>query len=281
MSKRPKQKLSSIVRNNLIMLGKIAKHTPDYFLLMIVEGVIWGAINSAAALFNYNLLNAVDAGTDFWYAVRIIAVMAGFYLLAYAFDKWYWCIKNPLMRQKLHLRMHEELFIKARSMDLACFDDPEFYNDFVWAMDQSDKRAVEVIEDTGKLINRVVSSFTLFGILFTVDPFIGLILFLSSCVTVVCNLVGNKVSFRHNKETNPLFRKKNYINRVYHLSDYAKELRIRRADDLLMREYDENTEQIIRADRKYGKKYFFLYGLGWQAVGNLTFYAIVLYMIYL
>ena len=74
MSKRPKQKLSSIVRNNLIMLGKIAKHTPDYFLLMIVEGVIWGAINSAAALFNYNLLNAVDAGTDFWYAVRIIAV---------------------------------------------------------------------------------------------------------------------------------------------------------------------------------------------------------------
>ncbi|MBQ2272496.1 MAG: ABC transporter ATP-binding protein, partial [Clostridia bacterium] len=126
-----------------------------------------------------------------------------------------------------------------------------------------------------------VSSFTLFGILFTVDPFIGLILFLSSCVTVVCNLVGNKVSFRHNKETNPLFRKKNYINRVYHLSDYAKELRIRRADDLLMREYDENTEQIIRADRKYGKKYFFLYGLGWQAVGNLTFYAIVLYMIYL
>ena len=281
MSKRPKQKLSSIVRNNLIMLGKIAKHTPDYFLLMIVEGVIWGAINSAAALFNYNLLNAVDAGTDFWYAVRIIAVMAGFYLLAYAFDKWYWCIKNPLMRQKLHLRMHEELFIKARSMDLACFDDPEFYNDFVWAMDQSDKRAVEVIEDTGKLINRVVASFTLFGILFTVDPFIGLILFLSSCVTVVCNLVGNKVSFRHNKETNPLFRKKNYINRVYHLSDYAKELRIRRADDLLMREYDENTEQIIRADRKYGKKYFFLYGLGWQAVGNLTFYAIVLYMIYL
>ena len=281
MSKRPKQKLSSIVRNNLIMLGKIAKHTPDYFLLMIVEGVIWGAINSAAALFNYNLLNAVDAGTDFWYAVRIIAVMAGFYLLAYAFDKWYWCIKNPLMRQKLHLRMHEELFIKARSMDLACFDDPEFYNDFVWAMDQSDKRAVEVIEDTGKLINRVVASFTLFGILFTVDPFIGLILFLSSCVTVVCNLVGNKVSFRHNKETNPLFRKKNYINRVYHLSDYAKELRIRRADDLLMREYDENTEQIIRADRKYGKKYFFLYGLGWQAVGNLTFYAIVLYMIHL
>ena len=88
------------------MLGKVARHTPDYFILMIVEGVIWGLINSAAALFQYNLLNAVDRGLDFLYAVRIIAVMAVFYLLAYAFDKWYLCIKNPLMQQKLHLRMH-------------------------------------------------------------------------------------------------------------------------------------------------------------------------------
>ena len=42
------------------MLGKIAKYTPDYFVLMIAEGIIWGCINSAAALFNYNLLNAVQ-----------------------------------------------------------------------------------------------------------------------------------------------------------------------------------------------------------------------------
>ena len=279
MSKRPKQKFSSIIKNNAVMLGKIAKYTPDYFVLMIVEGIIWGAINSAAAVFNYNLLNAVDTGTDFLYAAKIIALMAIFYLFAYAFDKWYWCIKNPLMRQKLHLRMHEELFLKSRSLDLACFDDPEFYNDFVWAMNESDRRAVEVIEDTGKLINRTVASFTLFGLLLSVDPIIAVILFVSSSVTVVCNLVGNKVSFRHGKEQNPLSRKKSYINRVYHLSDYAKELRTNRADELLLAEYDKNTEDMIALEKKYGKKYFFLYGLGWNAIGTLTFYAIVLYMI--
>ena len=278
-TKRPKQKLSTIIKNNFVMLKAVARHTPDYFLLMIAEGIIWGGINSASAVFNYNLLNAVDEGTDFWYAVKIIAIMAIFYLLVYAFDRWYWIIKNPLMRKKLHLRMHEELFVKARSLDLSCFDDPEFYNDFVWAMNESDKRAVEVIEDTGKLINRVVASFTLFGILFTVDPIIAVILFVSSLVTVVCNLEGNKVSFRHSKEQNPLDRKKAYINRVYHLADHAKELRIRHADELLMNEYDENTQKMISLDKKYGKKYFVLFGLGWNAVGTITFFAIILYMI--
>ena len=279
MAKRPKQKFSSILKNNALMLGKIAKYTPDYFILMIIEGIVWGAINSAVAIFNYELLNTVDEGGDFLYAVTVIAVMAGFYLLAYAFDKWYWCIKNPLMRQKLQLRMHEELFVKSRSLDLSCFDDPEFYNDFVWAMNESDKRAVEVIEDTGKLVNRIVASFTMFGLLFTVDYVIALILLCSSAITVICNLVGNKVSFMHSKETNPMFRKKGYINRVYHLADYAKELRIRHADELFMKEYDDNNENIIKAAKKYGVKYFFLYGLGWNTLGDLTFFAIILYMI--
>ena len=280
-TKRPRQSIRTIFKNNFVMLRAVARHTPDYFLLMIAEGIIWGCINSAASVFSYKLLNAVDEGTNFAYAVSAIGCMAAFYLLAYAFDKWYWCIRNPLLRKKLHLRMHEELFAKALSLDLACFDDPRFYNDFVWAMNESDARAIEVVEDTGKLINRLVASVTLFGILLTVDPVVAVILFVSSVVSVICNLIGNRISFENSKELNPLNRKKAYINRVFHLSDYAKELRIRRADELLLREYDKNTDEMIRVDKKYGKKYFVLYGLEWNGLGTLTFYAIVLYMIYL
>ncbi len=279
MSKKPKQKLSSIFKNNAIMLSKIARHTPDYFVLMIIEGVVWGAINSAATVFNFNLLNAVDEGTDFWYAVKIIAIMALFYLIVYIFDRWYWCVHNPLMKKRLHLKMHEELFEKSRSIDLACFDDPEFYNDFVWAMNESDRRAVEVIEDTGKLINRVVASFTMFGILFTVDPMIAVILFVSSMITVICNLAGNRVSFKHDKEAMPLSRKRSYINRVHHLADYSKELRTNRAGELLLEQYDESVAKQVELDKKYGKLYFLLYGIGWNVVGNITFFAIIIYMV--
>lgn len=279
MPKKNRQKFSSILKNNLFILGKVAKFTPDYFVWMVVEGLVWGMINSASAIFSFNLLNAVSNGSDFAYALKIIAIMAAFYLLAFAFDKWYWIIHNPLMRQKLHLKMHAELFTKAQVLDLACFDDPEFYNDFVWAMNESDKRAIDVMEDTGKLINRIVASSSLFSLLLTVDPIIALMLFVSSGITVICNLIGNKVSFRHNKESNPLWRKKNYINRVYHLSDYSKELRISRADELLMNEYDQNNEKIIELDVKYGKKYYLFYGIGWNAMSTLTFFAVLLYMV--
>ena len=48
-----------------------------------------------------------------------------------------------------------------------------------------------------------------------------------------------------------------------------------------MREYDENTEAIIETDRKYGKKYFLLYGLGWNFIGQLTFFAVIVYTVIL
>ena len=48
-TKRKKQKFSSVIKNNFYMIGKVARYTPDYFILMIVEGVIWGLINSASS----------------------------------------------------------------------------------------------------------------------------------------------------------------------------------------------------------------------------------------
>ena len=277
-NKKPKQKISLVFKNNFFMLKKIAKYTPGYFMWMIIEGVIWGFINSVSAYYTFTLLNTVGEGKYFSEAMKIIGLMALFYILAYMFDKWYWHIHNPILRHKLHLKMHEELFLKSLSLDLACFDDPEFYNDFVWAMNESDARAIEVIEDTGKLINRIVASTTLISLFITIDPVIAIVLFLSSCVTIVCNLVGNKISFQHRKDTNPLWRKTSYINRVYHLSDYAKELRISRANELLMKEYDENAEKIIDTDVKYGKKYFLVYGLGWNAISDFTYSLILIYM---
>ena len=63
------------------------------------------------------------------------------------------------------------------------------------------------------------------------------------------------------------------------MSDYAKEIRISKADELLIREFEENNEKLIKMDIKYGKKYFLFYGLGWVVMGDITMYAMLLYMV--
>lgn len=110
-----------------------------------------------------------------------------------------------------------------------------------------------MLEDTGTLIKRIISSFTLLGLMVNIDWIIAVILFLSSCVTIVCNLLGGKISFYHGKEINGLWRKSRYINRIYHLSDYAKEIRISHVNDILTKEYDENIKKVADTDVKSEK----------------------------
>lgn len=279
--KTPKQRPDAVIKNIAALFVKIAKYTPEYIVITVLRTAISAVGMSASTLFTYTLLNALDETADFGYAAKIIALMAAFYLIQYLFYSLNGNIWFPLARQKLHLRMHEELFRKSLSLDVSCFDDPEFYNDFVWAMDQSDGQAAELLENITSLVGKIAASFTIFGLLLHIDPIAAVIILASSVISVVSNLVSNKLNYKHSKETNPLWRKKAYINRVYHLADHAKELRISHAHELLMKDYDENTEKLIETNVRYGKKYFLISGIGWDLLSNLTFFAIVIYMIFM
>ncbi len=277
--KKKKQKFSRILKNNLCLLIKTAKVTPVYFILCIIEGVIWGMINSVTTVFTVKLLDSLDKGLPFSEMAKIILIMAGFYVVVYALDAWYWIYYQPLQKQKLSNRLNEELFCKAHSIDVACYDDPEFYNDFVWAMDEAGNRANELLNDIGKIVNRVVAAGTLFTLLFSIDTVVAIILLISSSLSIVIYQIGNKVSFEHEKEAKPLARKRDYINRVFHLPDYAKEIRTSRVSDLLLDEMDENTDKIINVAEKYGKKYFILYGLCNTLVSNAVYFCVMFYML--
>ena len=277
-SQKPRQRLSKVFANNLHIIAKVARMTPDYFLSVILEGIVWGLINSVEAVFTFRLFDALDAGATFREVALIIAAMAGFYLAAYALDAWYWQYYNPLLRRKLELKLHRELFDKAQTLDISCYDDPAFYNDFVWAMDEAGQRAYDVMFDIGKLINRLVAAGTLFTLIFTIDIPVAVILLSTSILFVIINQMANRVRFEEEKERKPLNRVRDYINRVFHLADYAKDIRVSHVTDLLLEDLDENTDQQIAVSVKYGKKYFILFGLCYSVLSNIVYYAVLFYM---
>ena len=274
-----KQKPSRIIRNNLAVIGKVARMTPGYIIAMALEGVVYGALNACQTLFMFRLFNALDENPSFELVATIILTLAVFYLIARLYTNWYWHYYHAAVQRKLIYRMHRELFEKAKEMDLACYDDPVFYNDFVWAMDQSHSRAVSVIEDVGKIINRLVASGTIFSVLFTVDVAMSFVLLACCVFTIVLRQYMNKVNFRHREETQHMHRHKNYINRLYYLSDYAKELRISEVDKNLMEAYWKNMDGIVETDLRYGKTYFLWNDVVAGIVDNLTYYGILIYMV--
>ena len=247
-----------VIRNNFWMLGRIWQHTPAYVIWMVVEGIIWGAYHAIGLIYSQNLYDAVGDNAGFPVALGIVLCYGVYCLLFRGFDQWYWRMYNRYIREKLHIALHEELFQQAVRIDLEKYDDPAFYNDFVWAMDKSSAQAEALMEDTGKLINRLVASVTLTGVLVTVDPVMAIIVFSTVILQIGLSFIRNRIQLRCEEALNPVDRKDGYIQRVFSLPDYAKELRTTEVAEMLIDKHRENADRKIELLQKYGMQYTLL-----------------------
>lgn len=252
------RKKTGILRNNFWMLGRIWQHTPAYVIWMVIEGILWGAYHAIGLIYSRTLYDAVGQKAGFPAALGIVLCYGAYCLLFRGFDQWYWRMYNRYTREKLHVALHEELFRQAVRIDLEKYDEPAFYNDFVWAMDKSSAQAEALMEDTGKLINRLVASVTLTGVLVTVDYVMAGIVFLTVVLQICISFVRNRIQVRCEEELNPLNRRDAYIQRVFSLPDYAKELRTTEVAELMIRRHGENADKKIKLLQKYGKQYTWL-----------------------
>lgn len=254
--KKEKKKLSlkAVFKTNIWLFKKIWEMTPSYVVWMVLEGVIWGFHHSIGILYVEKLFDALDAGV-FEDTAAVTVAFAVYQLFFWMFHCWYWVYYNPRIREKLYIALHSEMFMQAVRLDIEKYDDPEFYNDFIFAMDQSFSHATGLMEDTGKLINRIVASVTLTGVLFSVDALMSVIIFLLAGIRIALSFAYNKVGLAGAEEQNPLNRKSGYIGRVFRLPDYAKELRTSRVKECVFDDYERNTEQKKATLVKYGKKY--------------------------
>ncbi|MBQ2827337.1 MAG: ABC transporter ATP-binding protein [Clostridia bacterium] len=258
---RKKDKLPplQIVKYNFFMLKKIAQFTPQYIFFMFVTGIIGGVSRSVSTVFTYALFNALDRpGVNFREIATYLVLIILTDVVLSIFGAWYFQYYYPVMDRNLQHKMHEELFGHALKMDLACYDDPKFYNDYVWAMDESKGRAVQVLEDVGRIITYLITLSTLITLMMQVDMIVGAILLAGCIINAVMWEINNKIYFKKNEKLKPLRRKNSYVNRIFHLADHAKELRVSSAGDNLEEMYSENVKEIVREEIKSGKKVYLL-----------------------
>ena len=243
----------------LFMIKQAVKYVPSFCLFTVAEGIVWGCIHSfTSALFIKALFDRIESGVPYYEILLLVLAMAVFLISAYIFHEWYWQFIEPKARQELHKKMQEQLYKKAASIDLACYDRPDFYNDFVWAINEADSRTIAICEDIGKIINRLITSAVIIGVLFTIDLWIVAAVLFSVVFSVVLQRLITKIYFKRDNELKPFQRRAEYISRVHYLTDYAKEIRMSEAEDLLLNNFDSAVESNISITKSYGNKLFFL-----------------------
>ncbi len=259
------------VLRNQIFLWKLCFRTcPGYMLYHLYDGFRYqGVIFIEHVLGIRYVLRCAEFHEPFWKALLFIGIVLTVNLLQIIPDGFFIHGWSYRCKPKLYRALKEQMYAKAAEIDLSCYDDPKYYNDFVLAVAEAESSIDRFLSMTNMMVQGLTILFTT-GIFYLLTDAMGILFVLASFVLrfVVSRLL-NKLNYKVRLTVNPLERKRNYVSRVFYLNDYAKELRLHpEVGDRLEEEFAEANDEIIKEQKKVGVKRSVLGFLNNYVVGD-------------
>ena len=242
--------------SNLLFLYKyIRKYAFSYFL----HECLYQIYAAVELFFEFTFgtkffIDLITSGGDFRFGLIYLGILVAAIMCKIA---WAGVIQYKILPgsiANLQKNMQEELFVHAIRMDLSKYDDPKYYNDFVWSVNEINTRSEAVIRDFSSLLNAVVT-ILISGVFIVLLDVAGLLFVVAGLVfTMLINIYATRMRFQLDQDTNPIKRKRNYFNRIFYLQDYAKEIRLNPVAERLQEEFHNTNNEMIPVVKKYGKK---------------------------
>ncbi len=254
MKKKKKEKLSlkKIIANNIFMLKMIHKSAPG----LILSSLLFSAADASLGFISgtYILryaLNGIGEGKSFAHLAFMIMLVMVFRIITMIAEPFYYqhyyFVKILEVQRDIHKLMYEQ----ARRVDLACYENPKYYDAFVKAIEECNGRADTVLNSLNNIVYRVIGFTGGFTILFLIDPIL-LLFALIPLITIPLTSKATKVRYQKNMEEKEENRRKWYCRRVFYLSDYAKEMRLTDMPSLLLTRFRESGAKVMQIIKKYG-----------------------------
>ncbi|MBO4627061.1 MAG: ABC transporter ATP-binding protein [Lachnospiraceae bacterium] len=215
------------------------------------------------------VLHCAEYHEPFWKAFLVIGIIFLINIIQIIPDGFFIHGWSYRCKPKLYRALKEQMFAKAAEIDLSCYDDPAYYNDFVLAVAEAESSIDRFLSMTNLLVQGITILFTT-GVFYLLTNAMGIVFVLASFVLrFFISRVLNKLNYRVRLRVNPLERKRNYVSRVFYLNDYAKELRLHpEVGDSLEKEFAEANDEIIREQKAVGGKRAALGFLNGYIVGD-------------
>ena len=278
---KTKQTVKEVFGNNFFLLKLMFSASPTYIIFMALDAVR----GQLSIFFEHTVgigyvLEAAEFNYPFKRVATVILLLAAAITVGMVFTvivgNYLGEKERPKIRQKIKLMLYE----KAKDLDLACYDNPEFYNDQVMAISEVDKqidRGIQFIQNTLSGITVFIST----GIYFLMKDKVSILFVTASFIlSFLFNQMYNKLNFLVRVESLPFSRKRDYVKRIYYLNDYAKEIRLNPdVSNILFERFEEANDEVYKVEKKYANRKFLL-GFLRRYVSNAMF-GDVLYISYL
>lgn len=240
------------IKNVCFALKFVWKRSKASILVLFVPAMSSLLISMTNVIGFKNIIQAVERKASIHEVGFFIAI---FLLLNILSDFLYSIYHNRLL-PKYNIILSRELNVllmkKASSLDIKCFDDSDFYNQYTRALGEANSRIIAVLNSVSNLFGAIFSISALIGMIFMIQPLMSVFSVCGVLLGFFITLARNKVDYNKSIVLTPFGRRRGYVNRVLYQKEYAEEVRQTPSiSELLIEEYGINTEKEYRTIKKF------------------------------
>lgn len=257
--KKPREK-AHIIKNTLFMLGCAWKSAPLSLLIIyfayVAENVYYSVVINV--MFLETALSVIEGnGTFTEFVVRMCIIIFGklFVDLLGYIDVYTIRIKFEI---KCESYINSLIFKKAQEVELGCYENPEFFDDYnraTWVVDRGGFK--RIIEGSAWTLGSLLSLVLLVFYLISIDPLLILFI-LCPAIVIIFRVLKNNLELEKEKEMTPYERQKDYVRRTILLKDFAKEIKTTNIFVVMEKRFKQAINKNIDIIKKYGWKIAFL-----------------------
>jgi ATP-binding cassette subfamily B protein len=218
--------------------------------LSLVAGVLPAAIAWVGKLIVDSVVHAAGSGAaaDRNTAIVYVAVELGLVALLAAATRGL-SVCDQLLRALLGQRVNEMVLEKALTLELADFENSEFYDKMTRARREASSRPLSLVRRAFGLGQNLISLFAYGALLFGFSPWIVLVLVVAAIPAFVIETRFSEDAFRLFRWRAPESRAQMYLETVLAREDYAKEVKLFDLGPLLLSRYRSIFRRLYAEDR--------------------------------
>ena len=253
------RKIKTIICNNIWLLSFVIKLIPGYVVISTLLYVAKAFLQSLSNVWLIEkVINAAISNNSFQDIVKPVLLFCGYAIVVGIINALFIEILEKNYRQRFFDSIRLQLFEKAINCDISCYDNTEFYENYVWTAGQIGEQAFSTFQNLASLVQRLFVISSTCVLMAGINTSILLVVTMSCIINFIIVNLQKKLQFSYRQKANTISRVLGYVERTIVLPDYAKEIRTSKIIKPLKKMFDESYQKLKAETEKTNKRVWWL-----------------------
>ena len=203
------------------------------------------------------IYNMISQGKPFETLFPFLLLLVLFYLATVFFEGFLYAKVKPVGSIKIQKYIDRILCENAANVEIAMFDNPKFYEENVFSVENCTNTAERAVENTASFFAYLIGGLFSIGLIAGIEPYMAVFIGLSILFSMLISTRKKKIDFAYNEQRTSVQTRENYVHRVFYGKEYAKELRsypqLAEMHLLLFSKVENENAKLVKS---FGKKNF-------------------------